>query len=55
MKNDLLKEYARQHYKAMLREPEGLLTHPFLVPGRVYHNRLRSPKRIPAAGNAAVY
>lgn len=39
-KSDLLKEYARQHYTAMLREPEGLLTHPFLVPGSVYHNSL---------------
>ena len=38
--SDQLIAYARQQYSAMLREPEGLLSHPFLVPGSVYHNSL---------------
>ena len=36
----MIKEYVLKNYKKMLREPEGQLSHPFLVPGSVYANQL---------------
>jgi len=32
--------YAQKNYKAMLRQPDGHLKHPFLVPGSVYADHL---------------
>lgn len=36
----LLLKYAESNYRKMLREPEGKLKHPFLVPGSCYSNSL---------------
>ncbi len=33
-----LKEYAAQHYHALLRQGQGLLTYPFIVPGSASYN-----------------
>lgn len=33
---ELIKEYSYKNYKKMLREPEGRIIHPFLVPGSGY-------------------
>ena len=38
--NMILEEYAQKQYKNMLREPEGYLTHRFIVPGSIYGNDL---------------
>ncbi len=40
MTDSLLKDYAKQNYKKILREPIGQLSHPFIVPGSVYKNHL---------------
>lgn len=36
----MLKKYVSVNYKKMLREPEGELKYPFIVPGSVYSNQL---------------
>ena len=36
----MIKSYATHNYKKMLRQPEGQLKHPFIVPGSVYANQL---------------
>lgn len=36
----MIKSYAVKNYKKMLRQPEGQLKHPFIVPGSVYANQL---------------
>ena len=36
----MIKSYAIHNYKKMLRQPEGQLKHPFIVPGSVYANQL---------------
>lgn len=36
----MLTAYAIQNYKKLLRQPEGQLKHPFIVPGSVYANQL---------------
>ena len=36
----MIKSYAINNYKKMLRQPEGQLKHPFIVPGSVYANQL---------------
>lgn len=36
----MIKAYTKKNYKKMLRQPEGQLKHPYLVPGSVYANRL---------------
>ncbi len=41
MKNyDLILNYAKNNYKKMFREPDGLLKYKFIVPGSVYSNCL---------------
>ena len=37
---DLLNDYAAKNYTQMLREPDGLLNHKFIVPGSCYANSL---------------
>lgn len=37
---DYIKEYSRNTYTQMVREPSGLLTEPFIVPGSCYSNCL---------------
>ena len=34
--SSLIKDYSRGAYKLLLREGEGYLSHPFIVPGSVY-------------------
>lgn len=36
----MIKTYAVKNYEKMLRQPEGQLKHPFIVPGSVYGNQL---------------
>ena len=36
----MIKSYAAKNYEKMLRQPEGQLKHPFIVPGSVYANQL---------------
>lgn len=36
----LIKEYTKSNYKLMFREPDGILTHRFIVPGSCYSNCL---------------
>ena len=36
----LITEYAKQNYRKMFREPDGLLKHKFIVPGSGYTNSL---------------
>jgi len=42
MKNNIerIHKYSREKYNLMIRRPEGLLTHPFIVPGSCYSNSL---------------
>ena len=35
-----IKEYSKNAYKKIVREPAGYLKHPFIVPGAVYSNQL---------------
>lgn len=39
-KAKIIREYAKQHYRKMFREPEGNLKYKFIVPGSVYSNAL---------------
>lgn len=36
----MIRSYAVNNYKKMLRQPQGQLGHPFIVPGSVYANQL---------------
>ena len=38
--SSLIKNYSKDAYKLMLREGQGYLSHPFIVPGSVYHHDL---------------
>lgn len=38
---ELIRDYAYKNYKDMTRQPEGIINHPFIVPGsQTYHNCL---------------
>jgi putative isomerase len=39
-KYDLILNYAKENYKKMFREPDGILHHKFIVPGATYSNSL---------------
>lgn len=38
--DNTIEKYAQGNYEAMLREPEGILRHKFIVPGSIYENQL---------------